>query len=207
MGLGCLQLLGESKDFISDFSKLKMIPRSGWVSHGIGLQDVESVADHTFSTSTLAMFLADMEARNGRRVNVERVLRMALIHDLAEALTFDISKSYLEYLGRRGEAIKRQLEQAAWNHMVGGVRSKSIRMKYGELQSEFNAQRSFEAQIVHAADKLDILFQIVTYVRRGYPKRMLSDLWISTNRSLANSRIHSVNELRKIAVRLYGSAV
>ena len=86
-------------NFVSSLSRIKMIPRSGWISHGISLRDVESVADHSFSTTVLAMWLADLEVSNGRRVNLERVLRLALLHDLPEALTFDISKSYLEYLG------------------------------------------------------------------------------------------------------------
>jgi len=196
----------KSVDFVSGLGKLKMIPRSGWISHGVGRHDVESVADHTFSTSILALGLADMEARNGRRVDIERVLRMALLHDLAEGLTFDISKSYLEYLGKRGEAIKRQVELSAWKHIVESVRSKSIRAEYAKLQSEFNAEATLESEIVHAADKLDILFQIIAYLRKGYPKRMLSDLWTSTNRSLARFEIPSVNSTRKIAVRLYNAA-
>jgi len=198
-----LYQLHKPLDFMSGLGRLKMIPRSGWISHGIQLNDVESVADHTFSTSALAMLLADMEASNGRHVDVERVLRMALLHDLAEGLTFDISKSYLEYLGNRGEAIKRQLEQSAWNHILRGIRSKSIKTKYIQLQSEFNAARTFESQIVHAADKLDILFQINAYLRKGYARRMLSDIWTTTNRSLARFHIRSVNETQRIAVRLY----
>jgi putative hydrolase of HD superfamily len=190
-------------EFVSGLAKLKMIPRSGWISHGIGLQDVESVADHTFSTSALAMLLADMEARNGRRVDVEKVVRMALLHDLAEALTFDISKSYLEYLGRRGEAIKREIERAAWDHIIGSLGNESIRVMYAELLSEFNDEIITESQIVHAADKLDILFQVIAYHRKGYPKRMLSDLWITTNRDLTGFKLPSASSLRKIAGRLY----
>ena len=184
---------------------MKAIPRTGWISHGVRLQDVESVADHTFSTSTLAMLLADLECEEGRRVDVERVLRMALLHDLAEALTFDISKTYLEYLGKNGEAIKRKVEQAAWNHMVKSLRGKSLRMKYARLQCEFDAEETVESQIVHAADKLDILFQAVEYHRKGYPRQILSDLWKSTNRSLSRSKLPSVKNLRKIAVRLWAS--
>lgn len=195
----------ESDDFVAGLSTLKTIPRSGWISHGVRLQDVESVADHTSSVSTLAMLLADMEARAGRHVDVEKVLRMALLHDLAEALTFDISKAYLEYLGVRGEAIKREVEEAAWNQLIKGIRSKPIRMRYAKLQSEFNAARTFESKIVHAADKLDILFQIIAYRRRGYPRRMLSVLWMSTSQYLTVFKIRSVNNLRKTAVRLYNA--
>jgi len=180
-----------------------LIPRTGWISHDISLEDVESVAEHSYSTSTIAMLLADMETSSGRQVDVERVLRMALLHDLAEGLTFDISKAYLQYLGRSGAAIKRRVEQAAWSHTIQSLRSRSLRIKYAELQSEFDAQETFESQIVHAADKLDILFQTIAYHRKGYPRRMLADLWKSTDQSLSRCKVPSVKVLLKIAVQLY----
>ena len=189
-------------DFVSSLSKVKMIPRSGWVSHGVSLQEVESVADHSFSTTALAMFLADLEVGNGLRINVERVLRLALIHDLPEALTFDISKSYLEYLGARGESIKSELEQAAWRHLIRGEKS-AIRKRYAQLQSEFKAEETIESKIVHAADRLDILLQVVEYRRRGYPKVVLADLWKSTSQKLQGSKLSSVRKLYNMAARSY----
>jgi putative hydrolase of HD superfamily len=194
-------------DFVSSLSRVKMIPRSGWISHGISLQDVESVADHSFSTTVLAMLLADLEVANGRRISLERVLRLALLHDLPEALTFDISKSYLEYLGMRGEAIKSELEQAAWKHLIKGVEKDTIRERYAQLQSEFNAEKTIESMIVHAADRLDILLQIVEYRRRGYSKAILADLWKSTSRKLQGSKLVSVKKLYKMEVRLYQSSI
>ena len=190
-------------DFVSSIGRVKMIPRSGWISHRINLQEVESVADHSFSTTVLAMLLADLEVANGRRINIERVLRLALLHDLPEALTFDISKTYLEYLGVRGEAIKSELEQAAWKHLIKGIEKGAIRMCYDQLQSEFNAEQSIESMIVHAADRLDLLLQIVEYRRRGYPKETLADLWRSTSQKLRGSKLSSVKKLYKMTARLY----
>ena len=198
---------GKTLGFLSTIGRLKAIPRSGWVSHGVALQDVESVADHSYSTCALAMLLADLEVEKGGRVDVERVLRLALLHDLAEALTFDISKSYLEYLGRRGEAIKREVEQAAWNHIIKSIPNGSIRKNYAKLDSEFNDEETLESKIVHAADSLDILFQVVEYHRKGYPKAMLADLWAGTNRGLMYVELSSVRQLHKIAVRLYKAAL
>jgi len=182
---------------------LKTIPRSGWISHGVAVQETESVADHSFSTAVIAMLLADLEAEEGRPVNVERVLRMAMLHDLAEALTFDISKSYLQYLGKRGEAVKKELEQAAWAHIVKGVPSRSIEANYLRLQDEFDAGETLESQIVHAADKLDILFQVIEYHRRGYPKPTLIELWATTNHALKAVPLSSVRKLHKTALGLY----
>jgi putative hydrolase of HD superfamily len=194
-------------DFVSSLSRVKMIPRSGWISHGVSIQEVESVADHSFSTTVLAMLLADLEVANGRRINIERVLRLALLHDLPEALTFDISKSYLEYLGMRGEAIKSELEQAAWKHLIEGIEKGAIRKRYAQLQSEFNAEETIESMIVHAADRLDILLQVVEYRRKGYPKAILADLWESTSQKLTGSKLSSVKKLYKMAARLYKSNI
>ena len=194
-------------DFVSSLSRVKMIPRSGWISHGVSIQEVESVADHSFSTTVLAMLLADLEVANGRRINIERVLRLALLHDLPEALTFDISKSYLEYLGMRGEAIKSELEQAAWKHLIEGIEKGAIRKRYAQLQSEFNAEETIESMIVHAADRLDILLQVVEYRRKGYPKAILADLWKSTSQKLQGSKLSSVKKLYKMAARLYKSNI
>lgn len=190
-------------DFVSSLSKAKMIPRTGWVSHGVSLQEVESVADHSFSTTVLAMFLADLEAGNGRRINVERVLRLALVHDLPEALTFDISKSYLEYLGARGESMKSELEQAAWQHLIKNIKRREVRKRYARLQSEFNAEETIESMIVRAADRLDILLQIVEYRRRGYPKVVLADMWKSTSQKLQRSKLSSVKKLYHATARSY----
>jgi putative hydrolase of HD superfamily len=194
---------GKEDSYISNLRMLKIIPRSGWISRGVALSDVESVAEHSYSTSALAMFLADKEVARGSRVSVERVLRLALLHDLAEALTFDISKSYLEYLGQRGKRIKREIEGAAWAHIIKGIGDASIRRVYSRLLAEFNAGVTLESQIVHAADKLDILLQIISYHHEGYPRAVLADLWTNTNRALAKSKLASVTELRRNATRLY----
>ncbi|MGA3109073.1 MAG: HD family hydrolase [Candidatus Bathyarchaeia archaeon] len=193
-------------DFVSSLSRIKMIPRSGWISHGVSLQDVESVADHSFSTAVLAMLLVDLEVANGRKINIERVLRLALLHDLPETLTFDISKTYLEYLGRRGHSIKSELEQAAWKHLIKGIGKGAIRTRYAKLQLEFNAEKTIESRIVHAADRLDLLLQILEYRRRGYPKAILADLWKGTSKKLQGSKLSSVNKVYKMAARLYSAS-
>ena len=61
--------------FFGIAGKLKRIPRSGWVE--VGVQQPESVADHTFRTSILCMIYSDLEG-----LDELKLLRMALIHDL-----------------------------------------------------------------------------------------------------------------------------
>jgi putative hydrolase of HD superfamily len=175
-----------------------MIPRSGWVSNDVAIQDVESVAEHSFSTTVLALLLSDLELEQGRKVDVSRVLRMALLHDLSETLTFDISKGYLEYLGKRGKQIKDEVEAAAWKHILQGLAEPKLRSTYASTQEEFDAEQSLESRIVHAADRLDIMLQVAEYTKRGYPRRLLASLWNSSDKELSGSRIESVRTLRKV---------
>ena len=176
---------------------MKSIPRSGWISHGISLSDVESVAEHSFSTSALSLLIADLELSRGAKVDVERVLRMALFHDMAESLTFDISKAYLGYLGRRGDSIKRELETSAWRHLAEGLKDRALASKYSRLQTEFDENEALEAKIVHAADGLDILLQVIEYRRKGYPGLLLAQLWDGTNAKITQTKLPSVKQIHR----------
>jgi putative hydrolase of HD superfamily len=196
------------RDFLLQTSKMKEIPRSGWVSHHISLGDVESVADHTFSTTVLSMLLADLESKRGVKVDAEKVLRIAILHDLAESLTFDISKDYLEYLGQKGETMKREIEKSAWLHIAEGIKEPEVARQYLRLQGEYVKDKSKETKIVHAADSLDILLQVVNYERKGYPFALLSTLWNQQIKMVRRSTVRAahlilksiVNEERKLTL-------
>jgi putative hydrolase of HD superfamily len=183
--------------FLQSIRRLKAIPRSGWLSHGVSIGEVESVADHSFSVSALSLLLADLEVKRGADVNVEKVLRMAILHDLAESLTFDISKAYLQYLGKRGEEIKRELEHSAWSRLVKGLRNPELAREYTRTQSEYDANETLESKIVHAADGLDILLQVIDYKQRGYAESLLAELWNGTERSIKRSQVPSTGKILK----------
>jgi len=190
-----------STRFLTAISGLKRTPRSGWITSGVSLRDVESVADHTFSTCALALILADFELRNGQRVNMERVLRMAILHDLAEAFTFDISKAYLMYLGKRGSKVKSMIETSAWQYLVRGMKPIQLSNNYLKLQREYGEGRTVESKIVHAADSLDILLQAVDLRRRGYPRSCLKDLWKQSIKTIQASHLHSASTILRMIIK------
>lgn len=75
------------KDLVNFFhqaGKLKEMPRRGWVIREI--KNPESIADHIFRTSLIAWVLGSK-----KRLNIERVLKIALIHDLCEIYAGDIT--------------------------------------------------------------------------------------------------------------------
>ena len=67
------------EDFFQKVLELKNIPRQGW-KEKLGINNPESVADHSYSTSVISMILSDLEG-----LNSEKIIRMALLHDLAES--------------------------------------------------------------------------------------------------------------------------
>ena len=188
-------------EFLATVNTLKRIPRSGWITHGVSLQDVESVADHTFSTCVISLLLADLEHSRGVRVNAERVLRIATLHDLAEALTFDISRAYLTYLGKRGSAIKNEIETSAWKYLARSIGSPKLSNDYLRLQEQYVSNNTIEAQIVHAADGIDILLQILELRRRGYLAESVKDLWDETVKRVKGTPITSAKDLLRRITR------
>jgi 5'-deoxynucleotidase YfbR-like HD superfamily hydrolase len=104
-------------------------------------------------------------------------------------------------LGRRGEAIKSEVEHAAWTHIVGGLKEPNLRRRYLALQKEFDAEHTFEAKIIHAADRLDILLQVIQYRRKGYPAALLADLWNGTNSKLRFSKVASARKIQQVLIR------
>ena len=70
-------------DFALILGKLKRLKRTGWVRSNV--PSPESVAEHSFRLAVLAMFLAPKF-----KADVNKCVKMALVHDIGEAETGDI---------------------------------------------------------------------------------------------------------------------
>ncbi len=154
---------------------LKRIPRSGWIYAGVDPASVESVAEHSFSVAFLTLFLAEELVSKGEKVDVERALKMAILHDLSEALTFDISKKYLEFMGKEGRVMKHELEASA-NAKLLSAMPRRLKGEAEQLLREHELGTSREAMTVVAADKLDLLIQLNTYRNSGYSSATLDSM-------------------------------
>src|SRR5215210_3864360 len=71
--------------FLHRVGRLKTLRRTGWLHCGVPDAETESVADHAFRTTLLAWLAAGQVPGLDR----EKVLKLALVHDLAEALAGD----------------------------------------------------------------------------------------------------------------------
>ncbi|KAJ0985822.1 hypothetical protein J5N97_004178 [Dioscorea zingiberensis] len=155
-----------SIDFLTLCHSLKATKRKGWVNHGI--KGPESIADHMYRMALMALIVDDIPG-----VNRERCIKMAIVHDIAEAIVGDITPSD----GVPKEE-KSRLEQAALNEMCevlgGGLRADEIK----ELWAEYENNSSPEANLVKDFDKVEMILQALEYeMAHG---KILDEFFLST---------------------------
>src|SRR5436305_1221420 len=146
-----------------ELQRLKGLERTGWMLRGIAA-GAESVASHSYGVAVAAMLLADEVAARGVDIDMERVLRVALLHDWAEARVGDMPRTATEYFG--AEARKRA-ERAAFKDIVGSLGTGGGAEKYDALHTDYEERTSLEARVVKAADVIDRLVQTLPFERAG----------------------------------------
>src|SRR4030095_14922774 len=97
-----------------ELQRLKRLERTGWTLRGLP-NGTESVAAHSFGVSVTAMMLADRFIAAGLDVNVEKVLRIALLHDWVEVRVGDMPRTAKLYFGAEA---RKQAETAAFSDVV-----------------------------------------------------------------------------------------
>lgn len=152
-----------------ELQRLKRLDRTGWTLRGLP-NGTESVAAHSFGVSVTAMLLADEFIAHGIAVDVEKVLRIALLHDWAETRVGDMPRTATEYFGPE---LRKQAETAAFADVVSEVDARSS--LYGNLYGEYEHRSTLEARLVKAADVIDLLVQTLALERAG--ARGLDEFW------------------------------
>ncbi len=154
--------------FIEEIGILKSLPRTGWLIHGI--KNGESIADHCYRMTLLSMVLADTLVAKGMKIDTEKVMRLSLLHEIAEARIGDIPFTVLTYIP---EEVKETGERKAVTSML--EKFGSIGKWYQELWEEFEKNETIEAKLVRAADKLELMIQVLEYEKLGY--QSLNQFW------------------------------
>lgn len=151
-------------DLILEIDVLEKLPRMGFLLQGV--TDPESVAAHCFGVALTAMLMAD--AIEGP-VDAERVVRMALLHEVSEAKVTDLPYRALRYID---PPTKSAAERAVAHDLLG-----PIGKAYASLWEEFEAAQTLEARIVRAADKIQMMAKVLRYEQEG--RGNLADFWIN----------------------------
>jgi putative hydrolase of HD superfamily len=152
-------------DLFLETAALKRTPRTGWAMRGV--PHVESVAEHSFGVAFVALALAD--ALGDETLNAEKILIMALLHDLAEVRLTDLPASALRLIPG---TVKSQAEGSAMADLLAPLPSAR---RWQALWQEFEEHSSPEGRLVRDADKVEMMVQCLRYEQSG--SRGLDEFW------------------------------
>lgn len=137
----------------------KRIPRTGWGMHGIG--EPESVAEHTYSLSFLTLQLAPMLSdRHSFPLNINKLVKMAILHDIGEIETGDIVVSRGAIIDLQKRRDKEEKEKKGIQKLFKETDKSNLAVN---LFSEMIERETLEANIFWQLDKLDMAIQALDY--------------------------------------------
>lgn len=170
-----------------EFNHLKQLYRQGWLQHGIEPKHCESVAEHSFCVALLGLLLADQYPE----LDVNKVVRMALIHDLGEIYAGDFTPEDEIDKNHKFELEKQSVLQV-FNKLPNG-------WKWINLWEEYEQGSSAEANFVQQLDRLEMLLQASIYEQQRQVD--LSDFFASTGWDVFSPELQSIfqflEDLRK----------
>lgn len=138
-------------NYFKEINKLNETIRTGWIRRNVPIERLESVSEHIFTTSLLALAVID---KYDLKFDNEKVLKMILIHELGEIDVGDIPLIDIE---QRKDKHQRELN--------GIIRiSKIINCNWiVPLWEEFESKNSEEAKFVYKMDRLNAILQSKYY--------------------------------------------
>ncbi|MBW3112350.1 HD domain-containing protein [Bacillus sp. MCCB 382] len=130
--------------------KLKSEMRHSWLSNG----RQESVAEHTWRVSLMAML---MESYLTQNVDLARLLKMIIIHDLVEAEAGDIPAfdTMNDPAAKEQKAFNERKSIERIKDMLGNALGEELY----ELWHEYEEKETYEAKVANALDKLEAQIQ------------------------------------------------
>ncbi len=133
-------------------TQLKSTVRTGWVEHGVA--NPESVAEHSLGTALLCLCYGTAAG-----VDAQRAASMAVIHDLAEAVTGDHPWRPDASPDRKHEAEGAAMATIGKQLYPSGAEESLLR----ELFDEYTKARSAEALFVRDMNLIDMALQAARY--------------------------------------------
>ena len=117
----------EFLDFFKNALNLKNISRQGWIDK-LSIEHPESVADHSYSMAIMGMVISDFE-----NYDTEKILKMILLHDLAESKIGDFTPEQIT------KSEKEKIENHAFYDIIETLPN-SIKSQYTSIWKEYQNQ-------------------------------------------------------------------
>jgi putative hydrolase of HD superfamily len=137
-------------DFLRNAERLKTVTRSAYTTTG----EVESVAEHTWRLALMAALIGPQFPD----VDVNRLVRMCLIHDLGEAISGDVPAPEQARRRAAGGAGKAAEERRDLETLLSPL-SGPLRDEITALWDEYESAQTNEARLAKALDKLETILQ------------------------------------------------
>lgn len=132
-------------EFLRAAEQLKNTTRTSWTSAG----HQETVAAHTWRLCLMSLLFA----RSFPDIDVARLLKICIVHDLGEAVGGDISA-----VQQQGMPAKAEQERADLLQLLTPLPD-TLRNEIVALWDEYEAATSREAKLAKAFDKLETIMQ------------------------------------------------
>ena len=161
-------------DFFYLVAELKRVPRRGWKTK-VGIEHPESVADHSYGTAIMAMVLSDSQ-----KLDTEKILKMALLHDLAESITGDFMPEEIS------KENKKKAEGDAMNEIMATLPNNLV-YEYDKIWQEYIQADTNESILLHEIDKLEMAIQATKYSSEGFSNEKL-DLFVDSAKKEIKSK-------------------
>lgn len=143
-------------EFILELEKLKAVERK---VKPLGLDRYENSGEHSWQVAVLAMIMAKFADES---VDVNKVLKMLLLHDVCEIDADDVF--FFDEVGR--ENIKEQELAAA--KRIFGILPEDTGAEFLEIWQEFEAAETKEAKFAKAIDRLMPVLQNIYNNRQSW---------------------------------------
>ena len=170
-------------DFFITAANLKKISRQGWMDK-LSIDNPESVADHSYSMAVMSMVMSDLGNHNS-----EKILKMVLLHDLAESKIGDYTPEQIS------KEKKDKLENDAFYEIIKKLPD-IIQSQYQKIWQEYQENISPESNIVHQIDKLEMVLQAKIYQKDGQSKEKLESFFESAKMGITDPKLKEL--FRKI---------
>ena len=163
-------------DFFKTAANLKKISRQGWIDK-LCLSNPESVADHTYSMAVMAMMISDLG-----NYDSEKIIKMVLLHDLAESKTGDLTPDQID------KEEKKKLENNAFDEIIENLPD-FIKEEYSKIWQEYQDNISAESKMVHQIDKLEMSLQAKIYQKEGHSQEKLESFFESAKIEITDPKL------------------
>ena len=157
-------------EFLYEIGSTRNLQR-GWRQH-FGM-DVANDLEHTLRVVWIALILA----RNEGIKSEEKIIKMALIHDIEETRTSDLSYVQKVYVKADDDKAGKDLFEGT-----------TLNDFYNDCFKEYNKRESFEAKIVKDADNLDVDMELKELEERG---SQLPEKWRELRRKVRDEKLYT----------------